>query len=208
MRRGVAVLALAVLTACAWRQTTFWQDSETLWTHTLDCTSGNSMAHHHLGIALSDWGLDDDAMVQFLEVRKLEPRYVVGLTHPHAPLTALERFQRAATHYRRAVDRNAADAEARRRLAWLLATCPEASLRNGAEAVELARQADNSPAASSAGGARYLGRRLRRGGAVSQALATARRALELATQQEKKTLADALSSRIALYEAGKAFHQP
>ena len=160
-----------------------------------------------LRIALSDWGLDDDAMVQFLEVRKLEPRYIVGLAHPHAPLTALERYQRAATHYRRAVDRNAADAEARRRLAWLLATCPEASLRNGAEAVELARQADRLSGGRRPDVLDALAAAYAEAGQFPEALATARRALELATQQDKKTLADALRNRIALYEAQRAFHQ-
>ncbi len=147
-------------------------------------------------------------MVQFLEVRKLDPQYIVGLPHPHAPLTALERFQRAATHYRRAVDRNADDAEARRRLAWLLATCPEASLRNGTEAVELARQADRlcggrRPDVLDALAAAYA-----ETGRFPEALATARRALALATQQDKRTLADALKNRIALYEARRAFYQP
>ena len=32
-----AAVPLAALTACAWRQTSFWQDNETLWTHALRC---------------------------------------------------------------------------------------------------------------------------------------------------------------------------
>ena len=35
-----------------WRQTCFWHDSETLWTHTLACTSRNYVAHTLLGLAL------------------------------------------------------------------------------------------------------------------------------------------------------------
>jgi hypothetical protein len=40
-----------------------------------------------------------------------------------------------------------------------------------------------------------------------EALATARRAVELATRQKNPAFADALRTRIALYEAGRPFHQ-
>src|SRR3972149_5843265 len=44
---GVAsALAVAALLGCAWRQTSYWHDSETLWTHTLACTSKNYLAHY------------------------------------------------------------------------------------------------------------------------------------------------------------------
>ena len=60
---GVAsALAVAVLMGCAWRQTSFWRDSETLWTHTLACTSGNYIAHYNLGVALADQGRLDEAI--------------------------------------------------------------------------------------------------------------------------------------------------
>ena len=44
-----SALVLAILMACAWRQTTFWRNSETLWTHTVECTSRNAMAYNSLG---------------------------------------------------------------------------------------------------------------------------------------------------------------
>jgi tetratricopeptide (TPR) repeat protein len=53
-RLGAAVSALVLvgLTTCAWRQTSYWRDSETLWRHALSCTSDNAIAHEHLGTAL------------------------------------------------------------------------------------------------------------------------------------------------------------
>ena len=44
-----AVAASAVLMVCAWQQTWYWRDSETLWTHALACTSRNSIARAKLG---------------------------------------------------------------------------------------------------------------------------------------------------------------
>ena len=71
-------------------------------------------------------------------------------------------------------------------LAWVLATCPEASVRNGAEAVELARRAvklsdGREPAILGTLAAAYA-----EAGRFPEAVQTARKALELATQQNKQ----------------------
>ncbi len=44
-------------------------------------------------------------------------------------------------------------------------------------------------------------------GRFSEAVATASKALDLATQQHQQTLAEGLRTKIALYQAGKPFHQ-
>ena len=46
----VGSLIVLVLMACAWRQTSYWRNSETLWRR-LACTSRNSVAHGNLGSA-------------------------------------------------------------------------------------------------------------------------------------------------------------
>ena len=48
-----SVVLLPALLGCAFRQTSFWCDSETLWTRTLALTSGNYMAHNGMGSALA-----------------------------------------------------------------------------------------------------------------------------------------------------------
>ena len=45
-----AALVLVLLMGSAWRQTSFWSDSETLWTHALACTARNAVAHYNLGM--------------------------------------------------------------------------------------------------------------------------------------------------------------
>ena len=50
---GVAsVLLMVGLMACAWRQTSFWQNSETLWTHALACTSAQRLRPQQSGRGL------------------------------------------------------------------------------------------------------------------------------------------------------------
>ena len=51
-----SALVLVVLMGCAWRQTSYWHDSETLWNHTLACTSRNNVAHDNLGRIMADRG--------------------------------------------------------------------------------------------------------------------------------------------------------
>ena len=89
--------------------------------------------------------------------------------------------------------------------AWALATNPNASIRNGAEAVELAQRAAQlsdrrEPAILGTLAAAYA-----EAGRFSEAVQTARQALELATQQNNQSLAESLKAKIPLYEAGTPF---
>ena len=70
---SLVAAALAVLMFCAWKQTAYWQDSETLWTHTLACTTDNDIAHNDLGLALFQKGRVDAAIVQYQEALKIRP---------------------------------------------------------------------------------------------------------------------------------------
>jgi tetratricopeptide (TPR) repeat protein len=77
-------LVLAVLGVTAWRQTTYWKDSETLWTRALDCTPRNPLALAGLGSALLAQG-DADAAIGRCEAalqidpQLLEAHYNLGL---------------------------------------------------------------------------------------------------------------------------------
>ena len=48
-----AAIVVAVLMLCAWKQTSYWRNDESLWGHTLACTSGNYFAHNNLGYWLA-----------------------------------------------------------------------------------------------------------------------------------------------------------
>jgi tetratricopeptide (TPR) repeat protein len=54
-----------VLSACAWKQTTYWRNSETLWRHTLAVTTDNDVALTNLGTLLMERGQLDDALSNF-----------------------------------------------------------------------------------------------------------------------------------------------
>jgi tetratricopeptide (TPR) repeat protein len=269
-----AALALALLTSCAWRQTSFWHNGETLWTHTLACTTGNSVAHFNLGRALESSGRLDGAMVEYRRALAIKPDFVSAICNvgevlaqkgkfdeattqfrhalqidlTHAPshynlgmllgrkgdkAGAMAEFQRvldllpdhaathfklgkmlddqgkssaAIAHYRKAVENGLDTATLYNNLAWLLATSPEPSLRNAAEAVEQAERANQLSGGRQLAILDTLAAAYAEAGRFPEALATARKALELAKQEHDKVLIDALRSRIALYEAGRPFH--
>jgi protein O-mannosyl-transferase len=73
-----AVVIVIALTACAWKQTTYWRDSETLWAHTLAVTKGNDIALTNMGVFLKDRGQLDGALSYFeraLAVRSASEHY-------------------------------------------------------------------------------------------------------------------------------------
>ena len=122
-------------------------------------------------------------------------------------LSERERILKTLAKRREAMRLQPNDAALLNDTAWMLATNPNASVRNGTEAVELAERAlklsgGNEPAILGTLAAAYA-----EAGRFPEAAATARKALELARQQNKRALADALRARIALYEAGKPYHE-
>jgi tetratricopeptide (TPR) repeat protein len=93
-------------------------------------------------------------------------------------------------------------------LAWELATCPNASLRNGKEALELAQRGarvtgDQAPELLDTLAAAYA-----ESGRFDRAARTAAQALDLATRQGDQSLAAALRGRLELYRHGTPFRDP
>ena len=74
---GVAAASvLTVLAAGAWRQASFWRNSEAMWTRTLACTVRNSVAHNDLGIVLAERGRLDAAIEHCRKSVEIQPDYV------------------------------------------------------------------------------------------------------------------------------------
>jgi Flp pilus assembly protein TadD len=83
---GLMTTVLTVLMVCAWKQTAYWQNSETLWTHTVACTTANDVAHLNLGVVLLQKGSVDDAIAEFQNALQIKP--LVAEAH-HALAAAL-----------------------------------------------------------------------------------------------------------------------
>jgi protein O-mannosyl-transferase len=97
-----SAIVLAVLIDASWKQTTFWRDSETLWNHTLSCTTNNALVHNNLGVTLMNQGRLQEAVEQFDKVLAIKPNYPEA--HSNLSIIMLEtgRLNEAIEHGREA----------------------------------------------------------------------------------------------------------
>jgi tetratricopeptide (TPR) repeat protein len=123
-------------------------------------------------------------------------------------LLQLGRPAEAITQYSQTLQLSPGMDDAANNLAWLLATCSDRSLRDGARAVALARQAsghshDQNPVILGTLAAAYA-----ETGKLSEAAATAQQARQLALAQNNRTLAGALEAQWRRYQDGNGGSHP
>jgi Flp pilus assembly protein TadD len=272
---------VAALSAGSFIQTSYWRDSETLWTHTLANTSNNAIAHYNFGMTILPKGRVDEALAHFQKAVEIDPNYARAHVSLGAALfqkgrvdEAIAHFQKALTmkitpdpsavyydlgiallqqgrvdeaiaHFQRAVDIRPSDVEFRNvlgytlfqkgrmdeaiaqyqailkirpgqpeacnylgRAAWVLATSPEAYIRNGAKAIDLAGQMERLSNGKDPLVVMVLAAAFAEAGRFSEAVTAAERAQQLAVQHGNNSLADVLGTQIKLYQAGTPFRDP
>jgi tetratricopeptide (TPR) repeat protein len=93
-------------------------------------------------------------------------------------------------------------------LAWVFATCPEDSIRDGTRAVELAEKAFRISGGKIPMIYRVLAAAYAESGRFADAVETAQRGADLASAQGNPALAAELESNIALYRSGRPQRDP
>ncbi|MHB9096595.1 MAG: tetratricopeptide repeat protein [Syntrophales bacterium] len=101
---AASALAVLVLMGLAWQQTSYWRDSESLWTHTLACTTNNSTAHSNLGIALAGRGQLDEAIAHYKKALEIKPDFAEAHNNLGAALAGRGQLDEAIAHYRKALE--------------------------------------------------------------------------------------------------------
>ena len=113
----------------------------------------------------------------------------------------------AATCFERALKLDARAFSASNNLAWIRATAADASLRDGDQAVKLATSLAKGPGAKRADVLDTLAAALAENGDFKNAMAAAKRAMAMATEQGNSGLANRIQKRLKLYQANKPFHE-
>ena len=83
MLAGVSGGAVLLLAAVAWRQTSYWRNAETLWTHTIACTEQNMLAQYQLAYSYTLQDKTTEAMAHLREALAAESvdRMLIARSH-------------------------------------------------------------------------------------------------------------------------------
>ena len=110
----IVLLSLALLTR---QQIGHWRDSISLWTHALDVTANNHVAHTNLAVELSRLGSLADAERHYRAALDIRPQWSVAHNGLGVLLAGRGESDAAIEHYRAALRSNPAYALAHRNLA-------------------------------------------------------------------------------------------
>lgn len=173
----------------------------------LEIRPANAQAHTELAIVLGDAGRLNDALRHFREAARLEPNNA----HKHFNLAVAlgknGQFAEAIRHYRLALSGPGLLPAACNNLAWLLATCPHAELRNGAEAVQWAQRALQIVGAQDPDVLDTLAAAHAEAGNFDEAARLAQEAAQIAAARGKAEQAAQIRSRLKLYLARQPYRE-
>ena len=200
-----AFAAVAIVMSLGWQcrvQTSYWRESEALWRHTLAATTNNDVAHTNLAEILLRQGRAGEALFQSEQAIKIAPNnaqayYDLGLSllSSGQPADVLDCL-------RKSVALQPQEVNAAALLAWITATCPDASLRNGSEAVRIAERVRNQTEGPSPELLHALAAAYAETNQFDKAIRTGEEALQLANEQHKKRLASELELNLKNYRQG------
>jgi tetratricopeptide (TPR) repeat protein len=174
----------------------------------LDIQPDNVKVQNNLGWVLLQKGRVDEAISHFQTALKIQPGF--AMTHNNLAIALLRTGQvrDAIAQYQSSLKLQPNDVLALSDLAWVLATWPEASVRNGAQALELAQRANQLTGGQDPMILRVLAAAYAEDGQFAEAVANARQAIQLADSQSNGALADMLRSHLKRYQAGSSIREP
>jgi Flp pilus assembly protein TadD len=161
----------------------------------------------NLGNSFFQLGRTDQAISQYQKALQIKPDDAEARKNLGLALLKKGSVGEAITHFQKALQTGPDNPEVQNNLAWLLATCPEASLRNGDEAVRLAQRANELAGGNNPVVLRTLAAAFAEAGRFDGARRSAQKAIALARAAGRQDLAGQLSVELKRYEAGLPLHQ-
>ena len=156
--------------------------------------------HNYLGQALGETSQTDEAITNFERALQLSPSLVEAHYYLGVALAMKGRRAEGLAHWRQALLKEPDNVQVLNEIAWVLATAPEAALRNGSEAVSLAEHAVKLTSAREPVVLGTLAAAYAETGRYGQATETEQRAADLAARQGNAPLAESLNQRLTLFE--------
>ncbi len=165
----------------------------------------NVEAENELGLGLFQMGRVDEAITQFKRAVELRPDSAAYHYNLGSALVQKGQSHEAIACFQKALELQPNNPNIYNKFAWLLATSPDASIRNGPKAIQLAQQADHLVGGQSPMILRTLAAAYAGNGQFPEAVASVQRALQLATAQNDAGLVNDLKTQLGCYQAGSPF---
>jgi Flp pilus assembly protein TadD len=163
--------------------------------------------HCLMGRALGMQGRPDEARAQLMEAVRLQPQFPDAHFQLARVLNMQQNTTEAIAHYRKALSLTPAMPEALNDLAWILATDLHADIRNGAEAVQLARRACALTGNKMPLMMETLAAACAEAGDFDEAIADAQKAHDLAVEQGKNEVAAKNGELLELFRSRHAYRE-
>ena len=174
----------------------------------IDLRPENGPAHDNLAKALLRKGQVTQAMVHYRKFLEIDPENVEARNTLGTALIQQGKLREAIDQWQEALAIQPENGNAASNLAWVFATCPVDSIRDGTRAVELGEKAFRISGGKIPMIYRVLAAAYAESGRLADAVETAQRGAELANTQGNSGLAVELESNIALYRAGRPLRDP
>lgn len=150
----------------------------------------------------------NEAIDAWLNAVRVRPDFAAGHENLGYAFYLQGKFSDSLAHLRLALEDEPDRVSVLNLAASLLATCPDASIRNGAEAIALAKRAQQLTAGHDAAILDTLSAAYAEMGLFPQAIETEQQAVALATRQGKLPLANTLKAHLARYKSNAPLREP
>jgi tetratricopeptide (TPR) repeat protein len=164
-------------------------------------------AQSNLGIALLQRGRLEEAIAHLQQAVEISPKQAQNHLNLGNGFYLEGKTREALEHWHEGLRLDPNHVPLLSQTAWVLATCPQASIRNGPEAVKLAQRAVEAAGGKDPAILDTLAAALAEAGRFPEAIETTRQALALATEQNAQPLAEEIKARMSLYESRTPFRE-
>lgn len=109
---SIMIISVIAFGAISYRQASYWKNSLTLFSHTIEVTSNNWLAYNNISNAYADKGRYTDAVVACKKAIEIKPFYDTAFYNLGRNLSDLNRFAEAEEAYKQSININPANADA------------------------------------------------------------------------------------------------
>lgn len=164
-------------------------------------------ALNHLAMVLFEMGRVEESIAYLEQAKRLYPAFAAVYLNLGTFYWRSGRRSEAIETFRQGLANAPYDPRTAMQLAWLLATAPQLSLRNGEKAVHLAERVCEKTGYRVPETLDVLAAAYAETGQFNRAIKTARQALQLTKTANRSDLANQIQSRLQIYESKQPYRE-